>query len=238
MQSGTAWPRGWFGSVANTNRQFIQDQNAIDFVFGYMIAYILQQGIPEWDGGTNYFTNGICQIAGQIFISLQDNNLNNNPSISPTWWQPGIPGAEVTGVIKSFAGLIAPAGYLACSGQAVSRTTYAALFAICGTNYGAGDGVTTFNLPNLQGKIPVGYLSGDLYFGSVGQQGGEEQHTLITNEMPAHVHELSGEVTAGSGGENAYGPGGYGGQTQSQGGGLPHNNVQPYQTIGVYIIKT
>ena len=61
------------------------------------------------------------------------------------------------GVIKPWGKSTAPVGYLLCDGTAVSRTTYADLFAIISTTYGAGDSSTTFNTPNLQGKMPQGY---------------------------------------------------------------------------------
>ena len=61
-----------------------------------------------------------------------------------------------TGAIEMFAGATAPANWLLCNGAAVSRTTYSALFAVIGTTYGAGDGSTTFNLPNLSDRFPVG----------------------------------------------------------------------------------
>lgn len=65
----------------------------------------------------------------------------------------------VTGMILPYASSTPPAGFLNCDGSAVSRTTYAALFAVTSTNYGVGDGTTTFNLPNLLGRVPVGYAS-------------------------------------------------------------------------------
>ncbi len=62
-----------------------------------------------------------------------------------------------TGAILPYGGATAPSNFLLCQGQAVSRTTYADLFAITSTSYGVGDGSTTFNLPNLQGRFPLGY---------------------------------------------------------------------------------
>ena len=66
-------------------------------------------------------------------------------------------GADLTpiGAITPYAGSAAPTGWLLCNGAAVSRTAYAALFAVCGTSFGTGDGSTTFNLPNLTNRVPV-----------------------------------------------------------------------------------
>ena len=92
------------------------------------------------------------------------------------------------GSISLFAGTTAPTGWLICDGSAVSRTTYANLFSVIGTTYGTGDGSTTFNIPNLKGKVPVGLDSGDTSFDTIGETGGEKTHTLTTNEMPTHAH--------------------------------------------------
>lgn len=64
--------------------------------------------------------------------------------------------AVITGSVQMWAAATAPSGYLFCSGQAVSRTTYSALFAIIGTTFGVGDGSTTFNVPNFSGSMPIG----------------------------------------------------------------------------------
>ncbi len=96
---------------------------------------------------------------------------------------------NIAGIIHAYAGSTAPDGYLLCDGQAVSRTDYAALFAAIGTTYGAGDGSTTFNVPDLQGRFPLGAGAGNgLTARTVGQNGGEESHTLTADEMPAHTH--------------------------------------------------
>lgn len=105
------------------------------------------------------------------------------------------------GAILPFAGTSAPTNYLFCYGQAVSRTTYSALFTALGTTYGVGDGSTTFNLPDLRGRVAAGKddmggtsanrltdqtggLDGDV----LGDTGGEETHQLSTAEMPLHGH--------------------------------------------------
>jgi microcystin-dependent protein len=79
---------------------------------------------------------------------------------------------------------------LICDGSAVSRTTYPSLFAAIGIKYGPGDGSTTFNLPNLKGRTPVGKDTAQTEFAALAQNGGEKTHLLTAAEMPAHSHKL------------------------------------------------
>lgn len=95
--------------------------------------------------------------------------------------------APIIGAIQMFAGSSAPTGYLVCNGTAVSRTTYSALFAITSTTYGVGDGSTTFNLPDLRTRVPVGKNASGT-FTTLGATGGAETHTLLTAEIPSHTH--------------------------------------------------
>ncbi len=92
------------------------------------------------------------------------------------------------GAILPYGGSSAPPGWLLCDGAAVSRTDYAALFGAIATTYGVGDGSTTFNLPNLKGRIPVGVDAGQGEFDSLGETGGARTHTLSESEMPTHTH--------------------------------------------------
>lgn len=94
------------------------------------------------------------------------------------------------GMIVQFAGSTVPVttspAWKLCDGTAVSRTTYASLFTAIGTTYGAGDGSTTFNLPDLRGRVPVGSGTGSgLTARSLGAKGGGET-------LPAHTHAITG----------------------------------------------
>lgn len=107
-----------------------------------------------------------------------------------------------TGGFIPFGGTsLPPGGWLWCNGAAVSRTTYADLFAVIGTAYGAGNGSTTFNVPDLGGRVPVGYDSGDTDFNANGKTGGAKTHTLTVSQMPSHNHGGS----TGSGGSGTTG---------------------------------
>lgn len=101
-------------------------------------------------------------------------------------------GAAVpTGSLQAFAGASAPTGYLLCDGSAVSRTTYAALFAAVGTAWGVGNGSTTFNLPDFRGKVIVG--AGGSF--SLAATGGEASHTLTNTELPNVTVNVSGTLS-------------------------------------------
>lgn len=161
-------------------------------------------------------------------------------------------GLAPTGVVLPFAGATAPAGWLLCSGQVVSRTTYAALFSAIGTAYGAGDGVTTFAVPDLRGRVPAGKddmggtAASRLTSGgagvdglTLGAAGGSQTHTLTTGQMPSHSHDyVGGANAAGSGTVGAAGQSanGYLMTTVASGSGGAHNNTQP-TLVANYIIK-
>ncbi|PMZ30506.1 hypothetical protein C1X25_36230, partial [Pseudomonas sp. GW247-3R2A] len=72
IQSLSNWLTGWFGAVVGGNSPAIEDMNAVCFVYAYQLAYLMQQGIPEYDSGTTYFTGSLCTSGGVIYRSLQD----------------------------------------------------------------------------------------------------------------------------------------------------------------------
>jgi microcystin-dependent protein len=101
----------------------------------------------------------------------------------------GAVGNEDVGSIKAWPAAAAPASWLLADGSAVSRTLYPALFTVIGTNYGAGDGSTTFNLPDMRGRFVLGFGQGaGLANRVLAAVGGEENHQLITAELAAHTH--------------------------------------------------
>lgn len=102
------------------------------------------------------------------------------------------------GVLSPFAGSAAPAGWLLAYGQAVSRTTYANLFAAIGTTYGAGDGSTTFNVPDLRGRVIAaldnmgGTDAGRLdWANTLGTNGGAQTVALAAGNIPTHTHAIN-----------------------------------------------
>jgi microcystin-dependent protein len=146
----------------------------------------------------------------------------------------------------------APTGWVLCDGTAYSRTvTYNTLFGVIGTNYGVGNGSTTFNVPNLKGKVPVGLDSTQTEFDALNETGGAKTHALTESEMPRHQHGASPAmiIGTGSGGIANYSPTGNNpqeglnttftggsGSVQSASNGVAHNNLQPYIVVN-YIIK-
>jgi microcystin-dependent protein len=161
-----------------------------------------------------------------------------------------------TGAVLPFAGSSAPTGYLLCYGQAVSRTTYAALFGVIGTTYGVGDGSTTFNLPDLRGRVAAGKddMGGSaasrltnsgtgnpgIAGATLGAAGGSDRHTLTVAQMPSHSHAVPGGMVSGIdvGGAGAYLSAGFtnNGTSTSAGGDQAHPNVQPTIVLN-YIIR-
>lgn len=132
----------------------------------------------------------------------------------------------------------APEGYLLADGSAMSRTVYADLFAAIGTTYGAGDGSTTFNLPNRRDRMA---LAKGTTYSTLGGTGGETAHILSISEMPSHTHQITANVpifNAGgrtySGSSDHYGTEQYP-YVSYTGGGAAHNNMPPYIVVNIYI---
>lgn len=159
------------------------------------------------------------------------------------------------GEIRMFAGNFAPQGWALCNGAELQISGNEALYSLLGTIYG-GDGVTTFGLPKLASRIPVGQginpQTGTTY--QLGQLGGSETVTLTVNELPVHNHPVAASSIAGNqtspnaavwatqSSQNIYSTAQPKGQMNSSsilpaGGNQPHDNVMPYLAIN-FIIAT
>ena len=146
------------------------------------------------------------------------------------------------GIIFDTAATVAPTGWLFCDGSAVSRTTYAALFAAIGTTYGAGNGTTTFNLPDSRGRTRAGKddmggvaanrltaVGSGITGTTLGANGGSEAHTLTTAQLPQHNHSIpwSPGNAGGAAGSGVVFAGTAATTTGNQGTGSSHQNTQP-----------
>lgn len=98
IQDLSQFTGGWVSSILGNNSPAIQDRNALDYLMTYQLAYLLQQGVPEWDSATEYHTDSVVQSSGVLFKSIQNNNTNHLVS-DGAWWEPAI----VTSSIKDSA---------------------------------------------------------------------------------------------------------------------------------------
>jgi len=156
----------------------------------------------------------------------------------------GPQGPEVapTGGMMPYAGSTAPSGWLLCDGSAVSRSTYAALFTVISTTYGAGNGSTTFNVPDMRGRTSIGSGQGSgLTNRAIAGTGGAETHSLTSGQVPSlsvsapgasfgnacpgnpYYHPCGGAVTSVS--------------VSYSGSGSAHNIMPPF-LVNLWIIKT
>lgn len=210
------------GNSAQTSNSIIL--NATNTIVNTSTGGLFVKPINRNDNYVDYQTLGYKPSTGEIVYSY-----------------------PIAGVINLYGGTSAPQGTLLCDGSTVSRTTYSRLFDVIGTIYGIGDGSNTFNLPNLQGRVPVGLKSSEPIFNTLGNIGGTGAHTLSTAEMPSHTHNGTTDP-AGNAAESENVFGGIGANvsgsgththtftTNPTGGGQSHNNLQPYIVLN-YIIS-
>lgn len=126
-----------------------------------------------------------------------------------------------------------------CDGSEISKTDYPYLYASIGDLWGTPNSSSNFKLPNLNGRVPVGYNSSDTDFATVGKTGGEKTHKLTITEMPAHNHSRNyySSNWCANGSKSGYHGNSAGSDkvTGSRGGNGAHNNLQPYAVVK-YII--
>jgi len=170
IQSLAAFLTGWSAETIASNRPALEDFNGLDYLAFYQICYLFQAGIAEWDSDTTYYTNSFCQVSGVIYKSLQDDNLNQNPTTQTAYWQ-----NNNVAVLKACY----PVGSI-YSNKTVSTNPATLL----------GFGTWTA----IEGVVVVGYKSGDANFGTPGASVGVVEVTLSAAQsgVPAHTHGMGG----------------------------------------------
>jgi microcystin-dependent protein len=166
--------------------------------------------IVRANGVINGATSASPAVADEFLFG--DNSDSNNTKKATLADLIALVPTVPTGSLTPYAGSAAPSGWLMCYGQEVNRTTYATLYALIGTTYGSGDGSTTFNLPDLRGRVAAGKdnmggtsadrltnQSGGVDGDGLGNVGGDETHALVAGENAAHTHDSGTLVTASSG---------------------------------------
>lgn len=178
-----------------------------------------------WDSGDTPRYDG-------FYVNKENNTIHyyNGETLS------GVNSVDTTpvGMIMQYAGTSIPERWMKCEGQTLSRTDYSELFSVIGTTYGSGNGSTTFNLPNISGKMIIGYDPDDNDFDTMGATGGSKTHTLTNYELPKGVW-ISQDPNDGvhilvDSGNN------YGMNTQSNQMGQPMDIMNPYIVLN-YCIK-
>lgn len=211
---------------------------------------------PPADDGSQVASNEIEwakhkeKLADPVKTAVESINTNVNDAFN------SVAGFVPAGLVLPYAGTTAPTGYLLCDGSAVSRTTYADLFTVISTTYGSGDGSTTFNLPDITGRVVAGKeasatrlttAGGGVDGDTLGATGGDETHALVTAELPAHSHNVtvnartfgdtggddSNRLSRGKSNETAVNNDF---ESDNTGSGNAHANVQPTIILN-YIIK-
>lgn len=265
IQALTAFTNdGWKDAINTANKApFLEDMNGLFLLIFRQIAYLFQEGNPEWDAGTTYFIGSTVKKTGtfEFYGSLVDNNVGNAlPSQTDNAsWQYLNPPSVAPGVMADFGGASAPFGWLICDGSVVAQASYPALFTAIGSAWNTGgEGGGNFRLPDLRGRAAIGAGTGSgLTARALAALVGEETHLLVTGEIPSHNHPVTDPGHAHTGNfQPIYGSGGglapstnlsggthatitdaaaTGVTVGNTGGGGAHNNMQPSAVVNKII---
>jgi microcystin-dependent protein len=153
---------------------------------------------PPGDAGHEKFSLIFDGPKEALLASARDRNFPaRNPNLKKQSNRDKIMASPFIGEITLFAGNFAPRNWAFCNGQILPISQNTALFSILGTTYG-GNGQTTFALPDLRGRVPIHQGQGPgLSFYNLGQMGGSENVTLLTNQLPAHNHAINAVANGG-----------------------------------------
>ena len=219
IQANPSFLTGWSNSLEQDLAPFMQDSNALWYMITSQMAYLMQQGIPEYDAGSEYPTGALCKVINNgtviLYKALQDmlgDNIGHNPNVNDgVYWtiyssddnlakyEIGLPQPSLSNTKKDnevwLDGTEGTNGIVAIS-------QYRNLYNIWGTRYG-GDGVTTFGLPNMTGKYLCGVNSLDNTADSAYIEAGDATVTIpvtgwgTTGSAPGKI--TKGRLIVGSG---------------------------------------
>jgi microcystin-dependent protein len=189
IQNNTGGVVGLFGAGGSLGTTFYGQVNGTTFS-------------GSLQGTASYAINALS-------ASYSNNSTSASYALSSSYAETGGTGTlNPIGLITMYGGSSAPSGWLLCDGVAYNRTTYSALYSVIGDSFGNGDGTTTFNVPNYQGRMPIGAGSGSgLTPRSLAVTGGLETHTLTVAQMPPHSHSVSIPTVTSGGNSPRSGPG-------------------------------
>jgi microcystin-dependent protein len=226
------------GSSTFSSNITMNAQSDVRFADADSSNYIALQAPTSVSANVTFSLPAADGSSGDVLQTDGSGNLSFTPSVP-------------AGSVMPYAGSTAPSGWLLSYGQAISRSTYATLFAAIGTTYGVGDGATTFNVPDLRGRLVAGQddmggtsadrltgQSGGVNGDTLGASGGAETHTLTPGELPTAATYQRQTSNGGQGGVSSSGLAQNPAYIPLVGANdEAHNNVQPTIILN-YIIKT
>ena len=240
IQALKAYSQGW-GSAVITSRNFppIEEVTGVLKTISYQACYSLQAGVPVYDIATDYGVGDIVKVASgstlTFYVSQTTPNIGQSLS-DTTYWKPATflgSGAIGAPQFTMNPNAVLPSNCILLEGAEVSRVDYNNLFAIYGTTYGAGDGSTTFNLPDFRNRYICG-VDNNLVFGYVAA--GLPNLGLATTSAGEHTHtrgtmNITGQVTL-TGVEGVNGSGVFYSDGSSYGRNGGHGNYTMTNKVG------
>lgn len=196
-------PSGYYVEVGDTAEPS-QHNPPLEDIAAALTNRIHADGRTAWTGDQNANGHKITDLA-------EGTNPNDAVRVAQLS-NMGIP----VGVWLPYGGSTAPDGWILCDGRAISRSEFAALYAVIGTTFGIGNGSTTFNVPDMRGRVPAGAdaMGGNAASrltstglgtsATLGASGGGQTHTLTTAQIPSHNH-ASGSLATSSAGSHKHG---------------------------------
>lgn len=185
IQNLSNWLTGWFGAVIGGNSPAIEDLNAMSFVYGYQLAYVMQEGIPEYDAGTVYYTNSFCQSGGLIYQSLTDNNSGHTPSSGSPWLAQWITGASIVNNVNLLGKSVQENGNNLVVSNTNNTNSLSMVRGLVRVTFGSS-GVTS----------PTGIVSGEGFTITIGASEVGVVYTTTFNDLPSV--NVSMELVAGA----------------------------------------